>query len=166
MCEEEGFRKVALMTTMWEEVDKEVGLARQAELKRDYWAEMVKGGSAIERFDGTKESAWAILDSLIKNESRKRSIRIQEELVDLRRDLPITAAGQQLYGVVGNLVERQKDVLGRIEGELKDTTDPAVMQALVDELHELRKQRGKAMADLRRLDSSVIRRLLGLFCCI
>ncbi len=175
LCGEDGFHKFSLVTTMWQEVGQEVGVNQQTELERAYWAEMVKGGSTIKRFDGTKESAWAILDSLIDNESRKRITHIQEELVELRRDLQDTAAGQQLYSV-GNVVEEQKDVLrqiesklkdvlGRIESGLKGTTDPAVIQARVNELDELRRQR-KERADLRRLDSSVIRRLLGSPRCI
>lgn len=163
LCGGDGFRKVTIVTTMWQEVDQEMGLARQGELQKEYWSELVSGGSKVMPFDDTRESAWAILDPIIAREFDNRSIRIQKEIVDLKKDLPRTAAGQQLYGLIEVLVERQKEVLKKMREELKKTTDPAVMDALVAELHSIRKEREKAMVDMRQLDSSVIQRVLNLF---
>ncbi len=157
------FHKAVLVTMMWRDVDPSIGRARQTELQRDYWAGLANKGSKIMPFEGTRESAWAILDPIIARESDKRSIRIQKELVDLKKDLRSTAAGQQLYGIIEMLVEKQQHVLGRLREELNNTTDSDAMAALTAELNGIQRERKKAIADMRRLDTSIPRRVLNLF---
>ncbi|KAF9441496.1 hypothetical protein P691DRAFT_779787 [Macrolepiota fuliginosa MF-IS2] len=163
LCGEEGFKKVVLTTTMWPDVDDReatgAAIEREDELKRLYWSDMIKGGSRTLRFENTQQSAWHILDKLITLRLTQRSILIQYELVTLGKHLPNTAAGQQLYGIIEKLVERQRDVLQRMREELKKTSDASTMQALVAELHEIREERENAVHEMQQLDWTLAGRL-------
>ncbi|KAG6330031.1 hypothetical protein ID866_9058 [Astraeus odoratus] len=80
LCGDEGMYRIVLTTTMWDEVDEEIGQERLAELQRSYWKGMVAGGSTTFRYWNTPESAreliWQIVD---KN---RREVRSQKEIMD------------------------------------------------------------------------------------
>lgn len=79
LCGENTLRNVVLATTMWEKVNEEEGLRREAELKRCFWREMIDGGSTVTRIaTETRNDARALVKSLLKN--RPISTRLQEEL--------------------------------------------------------------------------------------
>lgn len=176
LCGKDFFEKVILTTTMWPKPSEDNGevcieedrlsnnqeeiyVKREEELSRNYWGEMISRGALTQRFMNTQASAWDIIDHLIADESRRRLVRIQEELVEQRKKLSGTEAGKQLHGIFGELIERQNDLLGRIKSELEQAGDPQTMMALLGELSELRKEREKAMNDMRWLDSSLSGRL-------
>ncbi|KAI6125851.1 hypothetical protein EDD16DRAFT_1702963 [Pisolithus croceorrhizus] len=64
LCGRDNFKNVILVTTMWDDVTEEVGLARERELHSDFWGAMIVLGSTTHRFEGTSESAWKIINSL------------------------------------------------------------------------------------------------------
>ncbi|KAF9444015.1 hypothetical protein P691DRAFT_737086 [Macrolepiota fuliginosa MF-IS2] len=158
LCGEDFFEKVILTTTMWPEVgggvEEDIYIRREGELSRTYWAEMTNKGSFTCRFRNTQASAWEILNRVVAHESRRRLIRIQEELVDQKKSLPTTEAGQQLHGIFEALIEKQNDLLNRTKEELGRTGDPEVLMTLLSEMGELRKERDKAVKDMRQLNSS------------
>ncbi|KAG6843240.1 hypothetical protein H0H87_006755, partial [Tephrocybe sp. NHM501043] len=49
--------KVVLATTMWDEIPIQMGEARERDLRKEYWKLMLKSGSRVARFDGTRPSA-------------------------------------------------------------------------------------------------------------
>ncbi|KAF9450889.1 hypothetical protein P691DRAFT_725104 [Macrolepiota fuliginosa MF-IS2] len=160
LCGEEGFKKVIFTTTIWPDASDteatDTAIEREKELKQTYWRDMIKEGSSTLRFENTQRSAWCILDQLLIHQSSRQSILIQRELVEFKKHLPNTAAGRQLYGIIEKLVERQRDVLRRMREELKKTSDPSVMQALVDELNTIREERENAVREMRQLDRKLI----------
>lgn len=106
---------------MWLEsadtVEMEESETREAELRDEYWAQMIQKGSKIARFTNTRESARNIVDEIITAESEARSIiaaesemhssiatesgtrrsRIQQELADQVEtlNLPTTEAEKE-----------------------------------------------------------------------
>jgi len=56
--------RVLLVTTMWEIVKPAVGLQRKEELEK-HWKEMIRNGSEVVIHNGTKESAWNIVQILL-----------------------------------------------------------------------------------------------------
>jgi hypothetical protein len=160
---------VILTTTMWAEEpqpndpEEVVFQERQAQLEQEYWADMIAGGARPERFRGTRESAWEILDSVINAAAERQRNRIvleiRQELVDLAKPVPATKAGQHLHGIVEEIVQRQAELLNQLRDELDKTSDADVLRELIGELHGLRRQRKNALKDMpRRLDMSLIGR--------
>jgi hypothetical protein len=68
LCGNDHFRNVILVTTIWDQVDAQVGLLRRTELERKYWGSMIKNGSRIP-FHNTKESAWEIIRQVVGSKS-------------------------------------------------------------------------------------------------
>ncbi|KAF9443855.1 hypothetical protein P691DRAFT_808225 [Macrolepiota fuliginosa MF-IS2] len=162
ICGEKFFEKIILTTTMWPEGDDDIKeeIQRENELQSSCWVEMINRGSLIRRFMNTQASAWDILDDVIADESRRRLIRIQKELVDQRKSLPTTEAGQQLHDVIEALIEKQNNLASRTKEALGKPGDPQTLIALLNELSELRKERDEAT----KLDSSLsgkLRRVSG-----
>lgn len=160
LCGEDFFEKVVLTTTMWPDAtednreETEACIVREAELEANYWPDMMKHGSTIRRFTNTQESAWDIVDHIIDVESQRRWVRIQEEMVTQGKKLPNTEAGQQLHGIMQDLIKRQNDLLKRIKDEFGKTNDKTILQELLKELDGLQKERDQAMRDMRQLDAS------------
>jgi hypothetical protein len=95
LCGDDAMRNVILVTTKWAEVVPEAGERCEEELKADVWKDMLSKGAATARFMHTCESAWEIVNLLVPKE-RLHALLIQQQLVDLGRSLPETAAGMTL----------------------------------------------------------------------
>jgi hypothetical protein len=62
ICGGRNLENVVLLTTMWDELkDEAVGLARERELRADFWSAMETGGSTIRRFDGSRADVGSSL---------------------------------------------------------------------------------------------------------
>ncbi|KAG6918304.1 hypothetical protein DXG01_015396 [Tephrocybe rancida] len=61
LCGDDWARKVVLATTMWDEISLQVGERREQDLKKEYWKIMLKLGSRIARYDGTRPSARQLI---------------------------------------------------------------------------------------------------------
>ncbi|KAJ8454415.1 hypothetical protein ONZ45_g19317 [Pleurotus djamor] len=99
LCGEDAVNNVLLATTMWNDrLTPGVGEAREQELMARYWRSMIEHGSKTARHNGTHESAWKIVDQILRN-SRPRSLLLQQEMVDEKKPLPKTKAGLALEDV-------------------------------------------------------------------
>ena len=66
LCGDRALRSVVLGTTKWTELDsRSVGEQRLKELRDKYWLEMIECGSLVHDFDGTQQSAWKMVDSVL-----------------------------------------------------------------------------------------------------
>jgi hypothetical protein len=65
---------VIITTTMWNEVEDEVGLQHEEELRRS----MMNNECQMARFNNTHESAWDIINMIDIN----RPLELQTEIVD------------------------------------------------------------------------------------
>ncbi|KAI6096723.1 hypothetical protein F5141DRAFT_1011787, partial [Pisolithus sp. B1] len=97
LCGKENLVSVVFVTTMRGEVSEEVGSARGQELQSDFWRAMNSLASTTQRFQGTTESPWKIIDSLpVSLPAERRSLQIRREMVDEYLPLYRTAAGRTL----------------------------------------------------------------------
>jgi hypothetical protein len=160
LCGKDRFERVILTTTMWPDdpSDRHDAVEREKELRDDYWKIMIQKGSHTTPFDGSQASAWSILDPLVKK--AKQAILIQKELKKSWKDVPDTAAGKQLHGFIGTMVERQKVALRQLLDEMGKTTDQEIRDVLVKEWLSLRDEQERAARDDQRLESWVGRRFL------
>jgi len=63
ICGQQAMPNVIIATTMWGDVKEEIGIRREAELKSNFWGDMVANGCRVKRFKDTYDSVWSIIDS-------------------------------------------------------------------------------------------------------
>lgn len=113
LCGNDNLKNVVLVTTMWDEVeDQSVGSKREQELLSSFWKGMIGFGSRNCRYEGTRESAWEIIDLLDLEGSRRRPtpLQIQREMVDRKLPLHETTAAKTLLRSLVQLVGEFKKV--------------------------------------------------------
>lgn len=71
ICGERNYQNVLLVTTQWPThiPDQSRCAVREGELRRDFWRDMIRGGSTMCRFDGKHGSAKAIIRRLAAKEN-------------------------------------------------------------------------------------------------
>jgi hypothetical protein len=157
LCGEDRFDKVVLTTTMWSKDEDSLESEREEELKATYWSSMIERGSGVHRFYNTSTSAWLIINELVRG--RRQYIQVQRELDPDWKDVPDTAAGRELHGMVGALVKQQQEVLRRVQDEVLKTKDPKVLEALLQEYTELGQRREKALREMQELSPPIFSRI-------
>ncbi|CAF3488594.1 unnamed protein product [Fusarium graminearum] len=144
LCGESAFGHVVLCTSMWNNLGTvlpEIGNEREQELiaTSSFWGAMHAGGSQVARWQGTKESAEAVVDQIIKihNESGKAMLKIQEELVDGGMSLDETGAGRE---VQREILEAKAELKERIT-QLQKAQEEMIQQSNETLARELASQR-------------------------
>uniref|UniRef100_A0A4E9D681 G domain-containing protein n=1 Tax=Gibberella zeae TaxID=5518 RepID=A0A4E9D681_GIBZA len=144
LCGESAFGNVVLCTSMWNNLGTvlpEIGNEREQELiaTSSFWGAMHAGGSQVARWQGTKESAEAVVDKIIKihNESGKAMLKIQEELVDGGMSLDETGAGRE---VQREILEAKAELKKRIT-QLQKAQEEMIQQSNETLARELASQR-------------------------
>ena len=166
LCGKNAFNHVILTTTMWGEVDEETGIAREEELKSNYWQSMLERGSTTDRFMQTRESALRLIGPLIDAANNKSSLLLQQELVDMRTQLPATSAGIRLFTEMENLVKKRQEVLNQIRNALKHSNedededeDKTTLPGLQEEFQRLKMQLDETVVEMRKLKLPLAKRL-------
>ena len=114
---DDALPSVALVSTMWSKVEPGEGLRRDVELRGDIWKEMVAKGSYMFQYNGTSEMAETIVGQLLVKP--EIVLKIQLELVEKRRPLVDTSAGNMVSSDLWQQLEgRQRGMLG-LQGQLQ-----------------------------------------------
>ncbi|KAG6915204.1 hypothetical protein DXG01_012701, partial [Tephrocybe rancida] len=87
-------KNVVLATTKWGNVREIDGKRREVSLEH-HWKDMLGSGSLMFRYDGTQDSAKEILDQILIQEPLDAA-QIQQEMIDHKKAVAETAAGQSL----------------------------------------------------------------------
>ena len=167
LCGKNAFQNIILTTTMWDEVDKETGEARESELKSTYWRPMLQRNSTTSRFMGTRRSVFTVIDPLIDTANVRSFVLLQQELVGMRKKLSPTsrAAGraQELFSTIEVLLRQCEDLLRRIRNEIKSGGgDEMVLERLQDEYQKLKINLESTIDDMRRLKLPLGQRLVNM----
>jgi hypothetical protein len=118
LCGDKALARVILGTTNWGEVNETLGAKREEQLDKTFWSTLTASGSKSMRFLRTQASAQAFLDAILNKLefgadeeilSDNIVLRIQDELVELERRIPETAAGKKLRYSLEQLLEIQKN---------------------------------------------------------
>ena len=107
---------------MWDEVeDQSVGCKREEELLSGFWKGMICLGSRTCRFQGTRESAWEIINRLDLEGSRQNRapLQIQREMVDRGLQLHETAAAKTLLRSLIHLTGEFKKVWEKLRNRAR-----------------------------------------------
>jgi len=161
LCGKNAFQNVILTTTMWDKVDALAGLEREKELRSGCWKGMINQGSKTVRYRNTRDSAWDILDSVIGH--TRVAMLLQEQMVDMQRQLRETDAGKTLYNDLESLVKRQQVTLEDIRSARVGQTNQDLLKDLQDEYEELRTKIEATTAEMQKLKIPVGKRFLRYF---
>ena len=161
LCGEGAVNYVVLATTKWNRLgSKTIGRQREIELRDIFWKNMLLNGSSMSRFDDTRESAQKIVRDILINRSTDVTLRIQEELVDLKKYLPQTDAGKTLYDDLQRLHDRLKGELTELRNiDRADRKQDDTWQKDYDDL----KERIKNITDeIKTFKVPLTQKILGL----
>ena len=122
LCGDQAVKKVVLVTTMWDMVQQDTGARRENGLFENYWKTMINYGASTARFSNTPDSAWKIVDLILK-EHETEVPPPQEELVDLKRSLNETQAGKTLYSDLQRLLAEQRDTVRSLAEQARDESN-------------------------------------------
>lgn len=155
LCGTESMSAVVLVTTMWELVTpRSEGVKREQELRDepDFWGTMQREGSTIVQHANTRESALAILATLVGRGRGTTVLDIQHEMVDLGRSLDDTEAGRE----VDREMRAQREVFERrledTKRELQEAVETSNQQHADEIMREQREFEDKLVAIQRGRD--------------
>ncbi|CCF32236.1 hypothetical protein CH063_04656 [Colletotrichum higginsianum] len=153
---DDALKNVILVTTMWNMLrpqDRRRALQREQELLDNFWSSMEQKGSYVAQFDGTSDSAYALIFQLAGKESVV--LDIQKEIVDQDRSILETKAGTNLIHQLEKDHEtyrlKKYDVEERLEKELR------VQPRNKDKIRELKEEKEEVEKILRIMGDSVER---------
>ena len=166
LCGDGATRNVILTTTMWDLVEGDEGARRLTQLQGKYWKEMLANGSKVARFNGTYESAWEIVDMIVKKDgghSSRPTLLIQEEMVELERRLGETQAGITLYNTLQKLLAEQQKTIRQLQNEAKTQNNPQLVKELNTQHEAIRKSINDTFEQAQQMKISHVRRFFALF---
>ncbi|KAK2600085.1 hypothetical protein QQS21_005171 [Conoideocrella luteorostrata] len=119
-----ALENLILVTTMWNRLrdeDIDQALRREQELIDKFWRRMEDGGSSVAQFDGTADSAYALVFQLAGKQSVV--LEVQKEIVDEDQTMLATAVGSNLLQQLEEHTEtyqiRAAELESRLDLELK-----------------------------------------------
>ncbi|KAL4070490.1 hypothetical protein J3A83DRAFT_3213973 [Scleroderma citrinum] len=71
LCGNDTKAQIVLVTTMWDEVDKELGMERLADLKENYWSPNMTPGSRTFCYWNSRESTTELLQNVVEENMRR-----------------------------------------------------------------------------------------------
>ena len=93
LCGPNALKNVILTTTFWDQVNTDIGLEREAQLRSEFWAGMIAQGCRVARLEPrNSETAWKVIDMFDPTASRQNVLKIQTEMVDEKKALYDTSA--------------------------------------------------------------------------
>ena len=144
---------------MWDEVENSVGEKRSEELETDYWKAMIAQGTHTARCRSDDNSPKELIRRVLDQEGG-RKVLLQKEMIELGMELKETAAGQQLYSELEVLVEKQLELLQRINRETKAAVKPSVLVALQTEYDHFHAQIDQKLRQMEELKLPLLTRFL------
>ena len=169
LCGDQAVKKVVLVTTMWDkalapgmEKHRQTFLQREQELIDHYWKVMIDHGASPARFSNSVDSAWKIIDIILKQQESE-VLLLQEEIVDLKRALNETQAGKTLYSDLQRLLAEQRDTVRSLAQQAREESNPQLARQLESELKRIQKDFDKTFNEINNLKVPFGKRLLLFF---
>ena len=156
LCGESALKNVVIVTNMWGAVDPQVGAAREVELmtKGIFFKPVLEKGGQMARHENTVSSAQDILRRILQN--HPIPLRIQEELVDEKKDINDTNAGKELDRELNEQIRKHKEEMRKLEEEMRQAIkdkDEEMKQELEAEAKRRQEQTERLENDINRMAS-------------
>jgi hypothetical protein len=118
LCGENAMKNVAVVTTRWDQVSLSVGEARESQLRNDFFkAALDKGAKLLRHSDNTEQSAREIVRCFLTNVPI--GIAIQEDLVDMGKDLSQTRAAATINSIQEELQKQHEEEMRKRREEFR-----------------------------------------------
>ncbi|KAI0490986.1 hypothetical protein F4859DRAFT_460000 [Xylaria cf. heliscus] len=145
LCGDDALSKVVLVTTMWDKEKLETAEKREKELKETakYWGGMVAKGSKVLRHNNTQQSAFALIETFIKDDS-KIVLGIQKEMVNDQKPLDKTEAGKDVKVMLEEQNVSLRVEIQNFESQLKEALRKKD-EELAEVMKELRLEHKQAL---------------------
>ena len=140
LCGESTLKNVVFVTNMWNEDSQNANEAREKELSDKFFRPALDGGAQMARHHNTIESAHDIIRRIIDN--HPVVLQIQRELVDERKDISDTTAGETIN-------RELKEQVRRYQAELRELREE-VTRALEEKDEEMRQKLEEAKGGLQK----------------
>jgi len=145
LCGEKALHNVLLTTTHWSSVDPKKGAARERELREspNFFKGLLDRGASLERFMGDRGSGLELVHKLMG--SIPEALDIQYQIVDERKALKDTPAGQTINAELIALEKKYQEDLQNTKDDLKHAmeTKDKEMEAILTKERDLAEQRIK-----------------------
>ncbi|THG96261.1 hypothetical protein EW026_g5536 [Hermanssonia centrifuga] len=150
LCGPEALSNSVIVTNMWGLVDPKVGANREQELKSkgNFFKPALDYGAKCLRHDNTTESAHNIIRAMIHNNIPKPFL-IQRELIDEKKKVFQTAAGEALLRELAKLEQKHLQEMQELDTEMAD----ALARQDEDAKQELEELRAQLLAETERLNA-------------
>jgi len=139
LCGNDAMARLVLVTTMWDEMEDEVGDERLKELKSTYWKGMISCGSETFKYLNNPRSAKELLRRIADKSSEQRRVPVlQREISKWKKELRKTEAGQVLHSRLEQLADQQFRALRRLHADQSKFTDTRTTEELRKEYADLK----------------------------
>jgi len=158
LCGSKSLANALIVTTMWSNVNSELGEMRERELAtaEDMFKPALDNGAQLVRHDGTLERAQDILRLLIK---RSTTLHIQHELVDEGKEFADTAVGAELSRSFSAQAGRLKARCKKLRKQTEDAwlaQDQESWTALQQELDGVQIEQRRVEDENKRLQATTL----------
>ncbi|KAG6820492.1 hypothetical protein H0H93_016299, partial [Arthromyces matolae] len=156
---QDATKNVVLATTKWSDIPEDVGGRREDQLRDRHWTYLLKLGADLKRFRDTRESGWDIIQHIIdqaRDSPTTDFVAIQNELVEVKKMLPETEAGQALLYTLEELLQNQRLASAQLR---KDGNSSEVKAMMHDTDAKIR----STLSQINELSGNRLRSLLKRF---
>ncbi|KAJ4490088.1 P-loop containing nucleoside triphosphate hydrolase protein [Lentinula aciculospora] len=142
LCGAATFKNVVVLTTFWDRVNEDEGLAREEELKSNsnFFKDLVEGGARFMRHNRKDSGAREVLDHIFT--LVPVNVQIQQEIRVEGKSLEETAAGSVHREEIDRMIAKHKKEMDDLNSEITTVKkgNDALMRELKEERVELRKK--------------------------
>ncbi|KAI6039624.1 hypothetical protein EDC04DRAFT_2603051 [Pisolithus marmoratus] len=129
LCGRDAMAQTGLVTTMWDEVNEDVGNERMTALKSNYWRTMIAQGSKTYRFWNTRDTARELLQEVIRMSEERYHSMLRQEILELKTSKE-TLATQTLRSRLEQLSERRLEIMRELRSEGGRAVDQGTKETL------------------------------------
>ena len=154
LCGDSTLKNVVLVTDIWGKVNRDLGEARERELADKYFKAAFDKGAQLVRHHDTIRSSHNIVRRIMKNDPA--AFQVQRELVDERKDINHTAAGEGVSGEFNRLIKHHEAEVKALREELRQalgSRDEETRVELEEATSELKEQMVKMKLELETMAS-------------
>ena len=141
LCGDTTLRNVVLVTNMWTRDSRDANEAREHELSAKFFKPVLNKGARLIRHHDTAQSTHDIIRKIMAN--HPLALQIQRELVDERKGIVDTSAGQAVNRELNEQAKRHRAELEKVEKGLMQALkekDDETKQELEEQAKTLREQ--------------------------
>jgi len=154
LCGDTSLKNVVLVTNMWGTVTPDVGEAREVELTNRFFKPALNKGAQMVRHQNTEKSAHNIIRMIMEN--RPAVLQIQRELVDERKNIINTAAGEAVNKELKEQIRKHQEEWQAAQDQMIQALkekDEQTRQEMAEETRRLREEMDKMRKDSKGMTS-------------